>query len=758
MRAPTRLPAALLAPLLAAGLAAAPAAAVPADRRAPPAVALTVSGGASLGSYEAGYLHYQAAARQASAARAPEIRVATGASAGSINALLALLHSQGGVDEDPYAGLFARVWLDVGFRELFAPERTTALGAFSSASLASAADRVRARLEKGLPEGMDVVLGVSATRVVPRQRFLAGGRTSIPRIEEKFVLRIQGRGPGVFPRITNYLEANREDEQVALPSRADGTVSFDDVKSLLLASAAFPVAFQPVPVAHCLVRTQGARGPWCPAAEARTALFLDGGVFDNAPLRLAASLAAAGLEETPSGLRWRDAPTPEQFHPPRRLAFSFVSADARAYPGPAESGRAAPSRSLPRLLGEEAAAFVATARSKELDSLVSEFPHVAEELSYPQRRHPAAGEPVQAFFGFFERAFREFDFTLGMYEARHVLVGDTLPRLAAHGVAPAAPRLPETATADARPWRPLACMRAVFDGAGHADALCSGEDLADFRILLQVSLERLWSLCQPAPPRDPPPSTFAACRAAVAGQPLPVVPGVAPVADWVRREGEPEAEHMVRLLAGHRFTWRDMGLGQATEEEAMRGLRDRLSAVASALAARQPDLASRSMVGASGRIAVNAFHYQPPRDVIWAVAGRGAEVGGSSAPSDAPWFRLTGALALPNLLTALSSDPTPVSLMPLAGVEFVPDGWGSTAFQPSFQARGGYLFDFADTGCEGPDGESIGMCSRPELEVGAAGVLAGIVRIQLTFQWYPPSRGGRGLWAVSPALGVQLGF
>jgi hypothetical protein len=601
------------------------------------------------------------------------------------------------------------------------------------------------------------VLGVTATRVTPRQRALAGGRTSIPRTEEKFVLRIQGRGPGRMPRITSYPEADVEDEQIVLPSQPDGTVSFDDVKSLLLASAAFPVAFQPQPVRHCMVRTRGGSPPWCPSAEATSALFLDGGVFDNAPLRLAAWLAGAGLADGPGGLRWRAAPTPDDTRPPHRVTFAFLSADARDYPGPGETGAAKPAASLPRLLGEEAAAFVSTARSKELDGLLSDFPHVAETLVYPQRHIPAASEPLAAFFGFFERSFREFDFTLGMYEARRQLVRETLPQYRRRwGVGSAA--LPERATADARPWRPLLCMQAVLDGEERADALCSGEDLASFRILLQVSLERLWSLCQPSPPRSPSPSSFRSCAPVLAGKPLPAVPGVTPSPAFARREGESEAVHVVRLLADHGFTWTDTGMGQASEEQALAGLREQLVRVARALSSRQPDLASQAAVGAAGQLAVDAFHYQPPRSAIWLLFGRGLEVGGSTAVIDEGWFRLGGALILQNLLGAMSSDPMRVGLMPVAGVDFVPGSWGSTVFQPSFQVRGGYLFDFSDSGCSGADGLTIGACSRGEVEAGAAVTVLSVIRFQLSFQWYPPARGAPGLWALAPSLGLQLGF
>ena len=58
---------------------------------------------------------------------------------------------------------------------------------------------------------------------------------------------------------------------------------------------------------------------------------------------------------------------------------------------------------------------------RELDDLVSQYPSVSRTLLYAQRHFPAAGEPMLAFFGFLERSFREFDFTLGMYEARRAL-------------------------------------------------------------------------------------------------------------------------------------------------------------------------------------------------------------------------------------------------------------------------------------------------------------------------------------------------
>jgi hypothetical protein len=236
------------------------------------------------------------------------------------------------------------------------------------------------------------------------------------------------------------------------------------------------------------------------------------------------------------------------------------------------------------------------------------------------------------------------------------------------------------------------------------------------------------------------------------------VPGVSPIPDYAQQPGEREPDHVVRLLTGHGFDWVDMGFGKATEVQAMTGLRGTLEKVARTLASRQPDLGARSMVGAAGRFGVDAFYYRPARDAVWVLFGRGLEVGGSTSVVETGWFRLGGAVILQNLLIAISSDPSPVSLLPVAGVDFVPASIGSSLFQPSFQARAGYLFDFTDEGCSGPAGETIGGCSRPEVEAGAAAVIAGLVRFQITFQWYPPARGAPGLWALAPSMGLQLGF
>jgi hypothetical protein len=126
------------------------------------------------------------------------------------------------------------------------------------------------------------------------------------------------------------------------------------------------------------------------------------------------------------------------------------------------------------------------------------------------------------------------------------------------------------------------------------------------------------------------------------------------------------------------------------------------------------------------------------------------------------WFRLTGAFEVMNLVTAFSSNPPPVAFVPLVGLDAVPASLGSPVLQPSFLLRGGWMLSpndsFGGKPCEGDDRVTIGACSRPAVEAGAAAAITGLLRLQLMLAWYPPAFGSPGLWAVLPSLGFQLGF
>jgi hypothetical protein len=349
-----------------------------------------------------------------------------------------------------------------------------------------------------------------------------------------------------------------------------------------------------------------------------------------------------------------------------------------------------------------------------------------------------------------------------MYEARRQLQRNPVAKVQRPSGSTTRFVLPEEtpeAAAHAASWAPLLCLGAVLDGTGDPDALCAGPQHASLRILLQTSLDRLWNACQPFPLAGSSRGDFPACAVTVAHAEAPRVPGVpAPPGPTRRGASESETEYVVRLLAGYGFDWSDMGYGRADAARALVGIRGELQAVSHGLALRQPNLASRSTVQAATNVVVDSVHYLPPRSALWVTFGRALEVGGGVAVVDTLWLRLTGAVKLQNLLTAISSDPAQVSLMAVGGIEVVPAAIGTSIVQPSFLLRAGYLFDLSDAGCAGSNGTSIGECSRPEVEVGAAVVLASLLRIQFLLEWYPPARGAPALWGLAPSMGFQLGF
>src|SRR5262245_1039878 len=182
-------------------------------------MSLTISGGVSLGAYQAGYLYYATHAVQHDAG-APPLRLLTGASAGSLNALITALTLCRAERPDPADSLFWQAWIDVGYRELFDPARATALSVLSRVPMERIAGRLKAVWRQGLDAACDLVLGITVTRLHSALVSIHDD-LEVPRQEEKFSLRIRGRGPGRPPRLTNYVDSGYHLPQPLLPLSDD---------------------------------------------------------------------------------------------------------------------------------------------------------------------------------------------------------------------------------------------------------------------------------------------------------------------------------------------------------------------------------------------------------------------------------------------------------------------------------------------------------------------------------------------------------
>lgn len=287
--------------------------------------ALVISGGVSLGAYEAGLNWGLLAVMRFSASRKvkfgdrwrPELTAVTGASAGSINAVLSALawcaKSPGTIEDN----LFHHTWMALDLAQLMPNARayddTDAL--LSRGAMDEPIRRLECRLKQvgydpksgtcstvpyPLRSGCKVPIGVMVSRIRPAVTEVAGLAAPSQRFVVPLLLSIvKGKARFTVHQVdtTNPLIGN----VIYLPVDDDGEVSEAQVFELLKASSAFPLAFGPLPLDYCLLRSDRGRvdtaatGRCMPGWGPHRSYFVDGGVFDNVPLGVAQSLAEGSL-------------------------------------------------------------------------------------------------------------------------------------------------------------------------------------------------------------------------------------------------------------------------------------------------------------------------------------------------------------------------------------------------------------------------------------------------------------------------------
>ncbi len=287
--------------------------------------ALTISGGISLGAYEAGLnwtlLRYLKQGKQGAGDSGvyPRLVAVTGASAGSINGLLSALSwcvdetrlpREADFADTVTRNLFRDIWVEVGFDTLLPGEAKGAYGDGDGLLTRKAFERQIARI-KALSKrriyrpDCRLPLGLVVTRETPYSITVAGLQVQSQR---HFIpLWLRGRADGSLSFVSRPLAAQGGDwgRVIYLPAaRADAMgpeypVAVDDVIDAVLTSSAFPFAFGRKRLAYCYEPWREIRplasvasSHHCPAPLlAAEDVFLDGGVFDNVPLGSTRALA-----------------------------------------------------------------------------------------------------------------------------------------------------------------------------------------------------------------------------------------------------------------------------------------------------------------------------------------------------------------------------------------------------------------------------------------------------------------------------------
>lgn len=729
----------------------------------PDPLGITVSGGVSLGTWEAGFMYLYLEALKLK----PEsqVRIITGASAGSANALITAISSCRLPEPFPMSSLGWKVWGPIGFKELFDRRRSSAESLFIRDALDASFGRVHAVWKEGLPKTCDVVIGVSVTRVKPREAKLQEG-LNVPRVLETFVIRIQGRGPGKAPKLSNYVNPMSPMPQPLLPFVDDeedpiaADRNFSQLRALIFASGAFPVAFSPQPISYCLSKPVGSGEPIPPDALTCTTpefvdLFVDGGVFDNNPLRLGWSVAEQSMYRTPEGKTlWADLTKPPPDLPHPAVRFLYLDPDLTVFPHEAEAAISATEAGFVDKLFTLTGGLIESARARELLQLARERAGVSDRVHLAMSALPKASEPLQAFAGFFEADFRQFDFYLGMYDA--------FAELATTGTWRKDPvnldGLMATSDEARREWTPFMCMLSMMRPryAKH-QALCETPEIRNFAILLQTSIDRLYDACRPSETT----ATWSAgryhyrCEDALQGHEPPAVPGVRQIQPQERRRRPKEAsfDYFMRLLGAYGFHFADLGLKPEEAAYGKHAMRHQLEDVVDEWSSAQRTFVDRTLARAAARTALNTIDFSPPPLSGYFALGTVLEAGVSFAPGrwKPRWIQLNGVLTF-NYLFTLITEPRPrFTANFTAGPEFHLSIISNAVVQPRLALRGGIqlgLIDkFSTIACDTFDERS---CTQPIVEASAAVALFEKLRVELIWQTYPK------LYTKGPFSSLQL--
>lgn len=735
------------------------------------AFAMTLSGGASLGAYEAGVQYFLTEAMKG---YKHPLRLATGASAGSANALTAVMNSCRGPQPNPMQALGWQLWMPVGLQNLFTPAEVTEDAIFHRNALLRSMDALKAVWANGLDKDCEALLGVSVTYREPEHLEVRREGRAVLRVQrqvENFRFRIRGRGPGKPPLLENYTLQHARLPQAVLPLETgpEGAAqlrNFDQLVQLLFASSAFPLAFRPQPLNYCITSPNDSPQLEVPTCEEpQASLFVDGGMFDNTPLRLAFRMARSwasrrargGSPAEPTGKTPGGTAAPPGVG---RTRFIYVDPAMQAFPPLDPSPSPDQSRGALDTLGTLTANFVSTSRSRELYALVEEgvVEDLAERVALTSNYLPVISSHLGGFFGFFERDFRVFDFYVGMYDAlvdaRHYLAR----RKETDRNAQLQRIFPVLATDDPQQvptgYRPLACMLSQLQPEtypGYAP-ICQEPELANFSRLLQVAFDRLHAVCLRNPatveahPADPL-QHMPACRAAVDGGPAPQVPGLVqlPPSARQRSTAEDDLGYTLRLLAGYGFVFHDLGLPGHEAGEAPARIRESVMEIVDALADAQPSTVQAAAVGEAGRLLADEVSQSRPEHWAYLTVGTAIEFG-ASAFSFAPWGRLNGALQIREWDSLTVPKRLTIGFTPAIGPEITLPSLSGPALMTALGLRIGYQLGAADTflteRCSAAHvtGGDARDCSQWVLQQYTALTVFDRLRLQLNVEYFPEKR------------------
>jgi len=352
-------------------------------------LSMVISGGVSLGAYEAGYnwamIKMLSEIRDNGKLVEPDLRSVAGASAGSINALLSAMYwcqkdsvpLHNSIDDN----LFYETWVNLGIEDLVikGKDPTNKNSLFTRKGLEKKGEIIIEHLKKPIfRKGCEVPLGVSVTKVRPIVENISGIKVKNQNFSVPLIFKSKnGRG----------IVENKE-----LPKSTAFYLSIPGIEkdrqklvNLLFASGAFPGAFQQVKLDYAY------------KGKKHSHYFIDGGLYDNVPLDLAIALdhnASHFLFMDPSNIR-KEIITNEE-DAPEELPIGFITTNL-----------------IPVF-----SSFGIMQSMKLYDAINKNFREDSNKtLILSSRYHPITGKFLGHFGAFLDQNFRIYDYYVGVYDS-----------------------------------------------------------------------------------------------------------------------------------------------------------------------------------------------------------------------------------------------------------------------------------------------------------------------------------------------------
>ncbi|MEA3455150.1 MAG: patatin-like phospholipase family protein [Campylobacterota bacterium] len=349
---------------------------------------MVISGGVSLGAYEAGYnwamIKMLSEIKTKNAHIDPQLQSVAGASAGSINALLSAVYwcqkesipYQNSVEDN----LFYETWVHLGIEDLAIegedPHNKSTL--FTRKALRDKADKIMKHISKPIyKEGCEIPMGFAVTKVTPIVEEFDGIKIK----NQTFSVPLTFKVSNGKAKIVNQEMPPSTAFYLTIPGIEKDYTKVTDV---LFASSAFPGAFQQIKLRY------GYKG------KIYSQYFIDGGVYNNIPMQLATELdpdAKLFIYMDPSNMRKQ--PKIKAKEVKEEPPVGFLSANLSP-------------------LGSTVEIF----QQMYLYSAINQYfrNNPERKLILSSRYHPLTAKYLEHFGAFLDLNFRLYDYYVGVYD------------------------------------------------------------------------------------------------------------------------------------------------------------------------------------------------------------------------------------------------------------------------------------------------------------------------------------------------------